>query len=55
MCVREHTKESIFARGESRLQRAREEEIQTALLEIAKIARMRLDDLVDAGPEDLRR
>ena len=47
VCVREHTKESILAWGECRLERPREEEIQTALLEIAKIAHLRLHDLVE--------
>lgn len=46
ICVRDHTKDSILAWGEHRRGRLREEELQTALLEIAKIAHLRLDDLV---------
>jgi 2-oxo-4-hydroxy-4-carboxy-5-ureidoimidazoline decarboxylase len=49
ICVREHTTSSILAWGEHRLQRSPEEELQTALLEIAKIAHLRLDDLVAAA------
>jgi OHCU decarboxylase len=49
ICVRDHTKDSILAWGEHRLARPREDELQTALLEIAKIAHLRLDDLVVAG------
>jgi OHCU decarboxylase len=45
VCVREHTKASILAWGEERLAREREEEIETALGEIAKIARLRLEEL----------
>ena len=46
ICVREHTVGSILAWGEHRLERSPEEELQTALLEIAKIAHLRLDDLL---------
>jgi OHCU decarboxylase len=46
VCVREHTPQSILAWGRERLHRAPDAEIETALGEIAKIARMRLDDLV---------
>jgi OHCU decarboxylase len=42
--VREHTPASILAWGRERLDRSREEEIETALGEIAKIARARLED-----------
>jgi OHCU decarboxylase len=49
VCVREHTKASIVAWGEERLGRERDAEIATALGEIAKIARLRLDDLLE-GP-----
>jgi OHCU decarboxylase len=45
VCVREHTKESILAWGEERLRREPEEEVETALAEIAKIARLRLEEL----------
>ena len=50
VCVREHTRETILADAETRLGRSRSEEIETALGEIAKIARLRLRDLVEAGP-----
>jgi OHCU decarboxylase len=46
VCVREHTKGSILAWGEARLERSRDEEVQTALLEIGKIAHLRLHDIV---------
>jgi 2-oxo-4-hydroxy-4-carboxy-5-ureidoimidazoline decarboxylase len=51
ICVREHTRASILANFERRLYHTREEEIETALAEIAKIARLRLYDAVyeDAG------
>jgi OHCU decarboxylase len=45
VCVREHTRESILAWGEERLAHEREEEIEVALGEIAKIARLRLEEL----------
>ena len=47
VCVREHTKESILRNARSRLGNSREEEVETALGEIAKIARLRLQDLVE--------
>ena len=47
VCVREHTKESILLSARSRLWNSREEEVETALGEIAKIARLRLQDLVE--------
>jgi 2-oxo-4-hydroxy-4-carboxy-5-ureidoimidazoline decarboxylase len=46
ICAREHTKESILASFAERLAHAREQEIATALGEIAKIARLRLLDAV---------
>jgi 2-oxo-4-hydroxy-4-carboxy-5-ureidoimidazoline decarboxylase len=46
ICVREHTKDSILAWGEARLGHTRDDEIATALAEIAKIAALRLRDLV---------
>jgi OHCU decarboxylase len=49
VCVREHTKDSILANFAARLQHTREEEIRTALGEIAKIAHLRLFDLVPAS------
>ena len=47
VCVREHTKESIIAWGTARLEHSREQEIEIALGEIAKIARLRLADLLE--------
>ena len=47
VCVREHTKETILADADARLKHSRQEEIKTALGEIAKIARLRLQDLVE--------
>jgi OHCU decarboxylase len=44
VCVREHTKESILENADARLGNTREQEIETALGEIAKIARLRLED-----------
>jgi 2-oxo-4-hydroxy-4-carboxy-5-ureidoimidazoline decarboxylase len=49
ICVREHTTSSILAWGEHRLERSSEDEFQTALLEIAKIAHLRLDDILAPG------
>jgi 2-oxo-4-hydroxy-4-carboxy-5-ureidoimidazoline decarboxylase len=46
VCVREHTKDSIIAWGNARLEHSREQEIDVALGEIAKIARLRLADLL---------
>ena len=46
VCAREHTPDTIIAAAERRTQSEAEEEEQTALTEIAKIARLRLDDLV---------
>jgi 2-oxo-4-hydroxy-4-carboxy-5-ureidoimidazoline decarboxylase len=46
VCVREHTPSSILRWGEERLGHPREREIETALGEIAKIARLRLHELV---------
>jgi OHCU decarboxylase len=46
ICVREHTKESILARFEERLAHDRDREIEAALTEIGKIARLRLLDTV---------
>lgn len=50
VCVRDHTKETIFAGAERRLSNTREEEIAAALYEISRISRLRLEDLVE-GPE----
>ncbi len=49
VCVREHNKETILASAAARLGRSRPEEIETALGEIAKIAQLRLRDLVEPG------
>lgn len=47
VCVREHTKDSIIAWGTARLEDPREQEIDIALGEITKIARLRLADLLE--------
>jgi adenine deaminase len=44
ICVREHTRDSILANADTRLGNPPEREVETALGEIAKIARLRLDD-----------
>jgi OHCU decarboxylase len=45
VCVREHrSPESILENAEARLGNSREQELATALGEVAKIARLRLDD-----------
>jgi OHCU decarboxylase len=50
ICVREHTKESILAWGRARLGHSHDEELESALGEIAKIAHLRLHDVFeDAG------
>lgn len=46
VCAREHTPDSIIAAAERRTESGPEEEEQTALSEIARIARLRLADLV---------
>src|SRR3954454_14142323 len=45
VCVREHTKASILAWGQERLAHEPEHEVEIALGEIAKIARLRLEEL----------
>jgi OHCU decarboxylase len=51
VCVREHTKASILAWGRARLSHTLDDEVDTALGEIAKIAGLRLGDLVrEASP-----
>jgi OHCU decarboxylase len=47
ICARENRKEAILSAFPLRLQNTREQEIATALGEIAKIARLRLEDAVD--------
>ena len=44
ICVREHTKHSILTAARERLEHSEEEELETALGEIAKIARLRLEE-----------
>ena len=46
VCAREHTADSIIAAAARRLEADHDEEERTALSEIAKIARLRLADLV---------
>jgi xanthine dehydrogenase D subunit len=46
ICVREHTKDSIMECAAVRLEHSREQEIEIALAEIMKIARLRLSDLL---------
>jgi len=46
VCVREHTKESILRVAVERLEHTRDEEVRVALEEIAKIARLRLEELL---------
>lgn len=45
ICVREHDKESIIASARARLENDPGTEVEVALGEIAKIARLRLEDL----------
>jgi 2-oxo-4-hydroxy-4-carboxy--5-ureidoimidazoline (OHCU) decarboxylase len=45
VCVREHTTESILRVAGERLEHTRDEEVRVALEEIAKIARLRLQEL----------
>jgi OHCU decarboxylase len=47
VCVREHTKDSLIAWGNARLEHSREQEIDIALGEITKISRLRLADLLE--------
>jgi OHCU decarboxylase len=46
VCAREHTKESILRVAAERLENGEDEEIRVALEEIAKIARLRLEDML---------
>jgi OHCU decarboxylase len=48
VCVRENTKETILESGKERLENSPAHEKATALVEIAKIANLRLQDLVEA-------
>ncbi len=45
VCAREHTKESILRTAAERLENDPDEEVRITLGEIAKIARLRLEDL----------
>jgi OHCU decarboxylase len=49
VCVREHTKDSILAWGRERVAHAPDAEVGIALGEIAKIAGLRLRDMVGEG------
>ena len=51
VAVREHNKETILAAAAARLEHSRSEEIETALGEIAKIAYLRLQDIVEPEKE----
>jgi uric acid transporter len=55
VAVREHTKDQILAGGRDRLHNALAQEHAAALVEIAKIANHRLEDLVEEEPEELTR
>jgi OHCU decarboxylase len=46
VCAREHTKESILRVASERLANSEDEEIRVALEEIAKIARLRLEEVL---------
>jgi 2-oxo-4-hydroxy-4-carboxy--5-ureidoimidazoline (OHCU) decarboxylase len=50
--VRENTKETIQAAGEARFRNTPAQEQATALVEVAKIANLRLFDLVEEPVED---
>jgi OHCU decarboxylase len=49
VCVREHTKDSILAWGRERLGHTTDDEVAIALGEVAKLADLRLRDLVAEG------
>jgi 2-oxo-4-hydroxy-4-carboxy-5-ureidoimidazoline decarboxylase len=49
ICARENKKESILAGFDARLHNSRKQEIATALAEVAKIARLRLLDIIKAN------
>jgi xanthine permease len=52
VCVREHTKETILQDGRARLENPPAQERATALVEISKIANLRLQDLVEEPVEE---
>lgn len=47
MAIKGQTRETVLTEFENRLHRSQEDELKQALLEIAKIARLRLNDLID--------
>ena len=49
IAVKNHTKESILEAFETRLENTQEQEKQRALTEISKIARFRLQSIIEAG------
>lgn len=51
VCAREHTADTIIAAARERLDHDPDVEERTALAEIAKIAALRLADLVEEGPQ----
>jgi OHCU decarboxylase len=51
VCVREHSRASILAQFERRLGQSAEQEVETALGEIAKIARLRLEEKLATAEE----
>ena len=52
VCVRENTKETILASGKERLENSPVREKAFALVEIAKIANLRLQDIIEAPAEE---
>ncbi|WIG57350.1 MAG: hypothetical protein OJF49_000094 [Ktedonobacterales bacterium] len=52
ICAREHTKSSILTAFAERLPHTREQEMETALAEVAKICALRLRDLVRQEGEE---
>ena len=52
VCVRENTKETILASGKERLENSPAQEKASSLIEIAKIANLRLRDLIEAPAEE---
>jgi xanthine permease len=55
VCVRENTKETILASGKERLENSPAQEKAVALVEIAKIANLRLQDLIEASAVEAAR
>jgi len=52
ICARLNSKDTILASFRVRLEHSREAEFKTALAEVAKIARLRLQDLVASGKRE---